>query len=174
MFGFLINSSSILSIFLVDTINDTEDFSGCKLKFAVMLVAEEDSLQITQFSNSPIHQLLAFPSANPGSRFHTWINCISLLKEIATELTCIKLFFFVLQNETKAVFKILIALKYFSKYYFKSQFLSLVICIFTIHTAKRSSMGRTYCSFRHYCNQKVVVKNVEPAITYNKILPFVE
>lgn len=32
MFGFITNSSTILSIFLVDTIKDTEDFSGYKLK----------------------------------------------------------------------------------------------------------------------------------------------
>lgn len=40
MFGFITNSS-ILSIFLVDTIKDTEDFSGYKLKskFQVMPVA---------------------------------------------------------------------------------------------------------------------------------------
>lgn len=74
MFNFITNSSTILSIFLVDTINDTEDFSGykLKLKFEVMPVAYEDSLLITPSSSSPIHQLLAFSPASPGSRFDTW------------------------------------------------------------------------------------------------------
>jgi len=57
----------LLSIFLVDTINDTEDFSGHKLKLKseVIPVAQEDSLLITQSSNSQIHQLLAFLTCQP-------------------------------------------------------------------------------------------------------------
>lgn len=41
MFDFITNSSTFPSIFSVDTINDTEDFSGYKLKikFEVMQVA---------------------------------------------------------------------------------------------------------------------------------------
>lgn len=41
MFSFITNLSTILSVFLVDTVNDTESFSECKLKlkFEVMPVA---------------------------------------------------------------------------------------------------------------------------------------